>query len=210
MTSNERTAYRRMLPFFCSPPAWVLARVDVPGLSMVRERTDHGGAVLCFLSLLDAMIEVEHAARVGRELRILRASNVEGTLFRDLDGQGLLASLHVAWLASGPKILARPSGVLARFTTDLHEWAGDPVFFEVPPDTLDVFNDTYELAGLFAWRETNQMVQRWDEARLRDAAKRALNTVQVTGGQSEDCNGLALFNPESMEWHFVPPRGQEP
>lgn len=57
------------------------------------------------------MIEVEHSAQLGRQLCVLHASVIDGTVFRDLDGQGLLASFHMGWLASGSKSLAGQSGM---------------------------------------------------------------------------------------------------
>lgn len=177
--------------------------MDVPGLSIVRERTEHGGAVLCFLSPLDAMLEVERAEQIGRQLQIMRASDMDGSVFRDLDGLGLRASFHVGWLASGSKVLVGENGVLGRYTRDIHEWAGDPEFFELMPNSLEVFDDAYELAGLSAWHDTNRRLQQGNEAQLREMAKKALDAVQIVKGQKDDCTGLALFDPEFMQWHFI-------
>jgi hypothetical protein len=93
---------------------------------------------------------------------------------------------------------------LCRYTTDMHVWADEPAFFEVLPQTLDIFDQLYEAAGLFAWRETYLVLQGWDGMRLREMARQAIEAIPAVGGGPDDCTGFALFDPEFMQWHLVP------
>ena len=57
-------------PFFTSPPVYVLTYEHRPGdLRVATEKADDGGAILCFLSPLDALIEAARITQLGLAYR---------------------------------------------------------------------------------------------------------------------------------------------
>jgi hypothetical protein len=86
------------VPFFVSPPAWVLVNEAATGeLRVATESDDEGRAILCFLSPLDALIEAARFAQLGQAYHVMLAACLDGSLFRDADGRGLVACIHAGW-----------------------------------------------------------------------------------------------------------------
>lgn len=79
-----------------------------------------------------------------------------------------------------------------------------PASFEVDEAAFKWLDDIHERAGLYAWRETVRAVGSWEAPRVASAAQRALGTIEVTVCDASLCDELALFDPESERWHFVP------
>jgi hypothetical protein len=94
---------------------------------------------------------------------------------------------------------------LGRYSRTIHIWADDPPWFEVDPATLEMIDELHERAGLFAWRETHQAINEWDEARLCELAELALHTSPLkVVADTSNCDEVGLFDPEFGQWHFVP------
>ncbi|QBQ96967.1 hypothetical protein [Paraburkholderia pallida] len=166
------------VPFFVSPPAWVLVHEPTPGESHVAtESADEGRAILCFLSPLDALIEVARFAQLGQMYHVMPAAHLDGGLFRDADGRGLVACIHAGWPTYAGRILLRPGGALGRYDQMIHIWANDPPWFEVDPATLKMIDHLHEQAGLFAWRETHRAIHEWSGARMSKAVGQALRSA---------------------------------
>ncbi|RAR64044.1 hypothetical protein C7401_105313 [Paraburkholderia unamae] len=205
MMHDRQFRHPDAVPFFISPPAWVLVHEDANGkLRVATESYDEGRAVLCFLSPLDAMIEAARFAHLGQTYRVTPAARLDGGHFRDADGRGLVACIHAGWPTQDGRILLRPGGALGRHGTTLHIWANDPPWFEVDPETLAMLDGLHEQAGLFAWRETHHAIGGWDAVRLSEAASLALRTMAgAVVADPTTCDGIALFDPEFGQWHCV-------
>jgi hypothetical protein len=195
------------VPFFVSPPAWVLVHEPALGeLRVATESADEGRAILCFLSPLDALIEAARFAQLGLAYHVMPAAQLDSRCFRDADGRGLVTSIHAGWPTQGGRILLRPGGALGRYAQTIHIWADDPPWFEVDPATLEMIDGLHERAGLFAWRETHQAIHEWDGARLYETVRRALHAAPVTTiADTSTYDGVGLFDPEFGQWHFVAP-----
>jgi hypothetical protein len=140
------------VPFFVSPPAWVLVNEASTGeLRVATESDDEGRAILCFLSPLDALIEAARFTQLAQVYHVMLAAHLDGTLFRDPDERGL-----VGWPTQGGRILLRPGGALGRYARTIHIWADDPPWFEADPATIEMIDGLLERAGLFVWRENPQ------------------------------------------------------
>ncbi|WP_322104741.1 hypothetical protein [Paraburkholderia sp. J41] len=197
------------VPFFVSPPAWVLAHEPAPGaLRIATESADEGRAVLCFLSPLDALIEAARLAQLGQAYHVMPAAQLDGSLFRDADGRGLVACIHAGWPTYAGRILLRLGGALGRYGQTIHIWANDPPWFEVDPATVEMIDHLHEQAGLFAWRETHRAIHEWSGARMSKAVGQALRSAPVAVvADASKCDGIGLFDPEFGQWHVVAPPG---
>lgn len=81
----------------------------------------------------------------------------------------------------------------------------DGLTFEFDTDVLGEYSRLREMAGLYAWQETDAEIRRaWTEGRMTALAQRAVEMVEVTDGEDIDFNQLAVFDPEFEQWHFVP------
>ncbi|WP_454738180.1 hypothetical protein [Cupriavidus necator] len=174
----------------------------------VSSTTEQGRAITCFLSPFDAMLEAGMRGALGRTCQVAPASLLDGNLFRDADGAGFIAEIHLGWPAHDGCLLQTPSGAVGRYAHEMHHWAGEPEGFEVDAVTLAEFAKLREAAGLFAWQETNREILMWDATRLTTAFGRAAETVAFTQGDIADCNQIAMFDPEFGQWHFVPMSSQ--
>lgn len=75
--------------------------------------------------------------------------------------------------------------------------------------TWAALNQLHERAGLFAWCDTLQIVHQWfaEPAAAEPALQRsvtaleAIESIVVPVDRGEQ---VALFDPESGQWHFVP------
>jgi hypothetical protein len=196
---NEQTYFRTL-------PAYVVVYEDEDGdLCATLEETEVGSAVMCFLSPIDAMIEAARYTSLGKPRHVMVASQLDPSVFRDSDGRGLIAEIHLGWPSLNGRILVRSSGIFGRWTRTMHYWARAPLAFEVDPIVLADFARLRELAGLFAWRETYTNVLTWSDARLRKVVERATESMELLRGHPSDYSNceLALFDPEFEQWHLV-------
>ncbi len=207
MILEGRFRHPDAVPFFVSPPAWVLVHQPAPGeLRIATESADEGRAILCFLSPLDALIEATRFAQLGSVYYVMPAAQLDGSCFRDADGRGLVACIHAGWPTQGGRIVLRAGGALGRYTQTIHIWADDPPWFEIDPATVEMIDELHEQAGLFAWRETHSAICGWNEAPLREAASLALHTAPFTTvADTSICDGVGLFETEFGQWHIVAP-----
>ncbi|SEB00754.1 hypothetical protein [Paraburkholderia sartisoli] len=191
--------------FFSVVPAYILLFKDENGDWCVdTERTGLGRAVTCFLSPFDAVIEAAHYTRHGWPHQVMAASQFEEGLFREHDGHGLIADIHLGWPAIDGRILARPGGAFGRCCQVMHHWALDRSGFEVDEIMLAEYTRFRELAGLYAWQETARNIPNWTGLRRQVIAEQAMDSLELTHGDPKDCRQLALFDPEFQQWHFVP------
>ena len=134
---ERKSRHLDAVPFFVSPPAWVLVNEVATGEPRVAtESDDEGRAVLCFLSPLDALIEAARFSQLGEVYHVMPAAQLGGGLFQDADGRGLVACVHLGGPTRGGRILTRPGGAFGRYARTVHIWADDPPWFEVDPATL--------------------------------------------------------------------------
>ncbi len=118
--------------FFSVIPAHVLIfRSEDGDWRLGSEWTKLGSAIICFLSPFDAMIEAAHFTRLGTPHHVMPVSQVDPSLFRDSDGLGLIADIHLAWPVKTGRILLRPRGGFGRYGRPMHHWAQEPPMFEV-------------------------------------------------------------------------------
>jgi hypothetical protein len=167
-------------------------------------RTELGRALTCFLSPIDALVESAHLMKRGQLCHIAAASAVKRSLFRDVDGRGLIANIHLGWPSLDRGILARPGGEFSRCCRLMNHWAIDSAGFTVDRFVLAQYSRFRELAGLYAWQEAARDSWGWTGARRRSIAGRAVELIEVMHGEPKDCRQLALFDPEFEQWHFVP------
>jgi hypothetical protein len=81
---ERKSRHPDAMPFFVSPPAWVLVHETATGeLRVSTESDDEGRAILCFLSPLDAPIEAARFAQPGQAYHVMAATQLDGSLFRD-------------------------------------------------------------------------------------------------------------------------------
>jgi hypothetical protein len=106
LSSSEIERRRDELPFLMSPDAYAPVLESNSGqFSITTEIADHARAILCFLSCIDALIETEQLARLGHTYHVKLASQINQDLFRDSDGHGVIADVHLGWSAYDRRIL---------------------------------------------------------------------------------------------------------
>lgn len=204
--------------FFCEPPVYVVVAPQLPERTcVVYDRTPTGPVMRGFFSLFDADLAACRMGRTGGRFYGQRTSLIDPSLFRAPEGAGFALNLHVGWAARDHQVLlglggepmsdCRPLFVHDRATT-----------FEVDDCTMKRLDAIYEAAGLFAWRETLDELENWDDGQLKWAHARVRRPLfeggrctlhewgafDHGGGCREARDQLALFNPETGQWHFVP------
>lgn len=196
-------------PFFSIIPAYVLYFTNSDGISYVHsEQTKLGNIITCFLTPFEAMVEAAHFSRLGRPYQVMAASDVGRHMFRDIDGNGLIAGIHLGWPARSGRLLLRPSGRLAGYSRLMHHWAHEPLMFEVDHVALSEYVKLRELAGFYAWQEASKEFLNWHPERRCTVIEYALDSIgsiDRPGKGASDCEKIALFDPEFGQWHFVPP-----
>jgi len=192
------------LDFLGSPEAYVLCETDEKGVCCPLREQD--GSVTCHLMFVDALIEFGRARLLGRAVHVASAAVVDRDAFIDADGLGYKANVHLGWPARDGALLTRPSGRLGSWHRTLHARAVDglPASFQVGQDCIDEVHRIREVAGMFAWQETNALTVQWPAAKMEHIAERALATINVVSANTLKPNQLALFDPEFERWHFVP------
>lgn len=206
----KNTQHDAVRPYFSEFPLLVLARptddgqFDVSGHMAVDGRT-----IGCYASPMTAWIDATQFAKAGRPgYRPERAGRFNRKLFYNADTQCLMVDVRTCWPVHDRRIILQPDLSLATITKPvrLHVPYGAelPASFEVDEAAFKWLDDVHERAGLYAWRETVRAVGSWEAPRVASAAQRALGTIEVTVCDASLCDELALFDPESERWHFVP------
>ncbi|WP_233864000.1 hypothetical protein [Paraburkholderia adhaesiva] len=208
MNKPERASGRRAAGLFTNPAAWVLMAGDADGAAIAASnRTASGGsAIRCFLSPIDAIIGAAGLAHRDEHYAVLAAADLPPAAFLERGSADYHASLHVAWSARDGQVLLHVDGAPAEQFTLLHQPFQETGGFEVSADALAALDRLYDRAGLFAWRETLVEVSRWDRPRLEGICNQIAGTLRESGCREPGVRGnqLALFDPESCCWHFVP------
>ncbi|KWW33344.1 hypothetical protein ACUXAV_006558 [Cupriavidus metallidurans] len=203
MTQNPQ-APSSPRPFFSELPAYVLTYLDEAGdRCIASESATDGRAVLCFLSPVDALIEVVQLGRIGRQFQVLPAPLVPPDAFLDRDGRGLMIDLHLGWPVANGKLLLRPGGAMARYSREMHHWSRAPLRVEFDETVLAEVARLHERAGPFAWREALDHVRNWKPDRLCRAATRALASIEMARADLFACRNVAMSDPEMEQWHVV-------
>ena len=195
-------------PFSSKLPVWVLVAENGPERTCIPfEHTAHGPVVRCFLSRFDAMVEAAVITLRSRmRYYVVPAVEIDRTLFQAREGGGFIAYLHIGWFARDGHILLRFDGLPAGCSRPLRWFASCKDGVEVDSDTLALIERIHERAGLFAWRETLRDLDGWSVANWLQARKQALQSFSELGGDDgmSASDKLALFDPETGQWHFVP------
>ncbi|GAB6848217.1 hypothetical protein [Paraburkholderia kururiensis] len=138
--SGRRVEGRGDGAFFTGLPAWVLAFRDRNDEArIVMDLTEAGCVVVCFASKVDALIAATCLRRMGRYCTVLPAGTIPAQQFRDADGRGLVADVHLGWATCGGRLLIRRDGMPARLGRVMHHWAQEP--FRCKQPTMTVLKD---------------------------------------------------------------------
>lgn len=204
--------------FFCEPPVYVVVAPQSPECTcVVYDRTDGGPAIRGFLSLFDADLAAYWMIRLGGRFYGQRTSLIDPSHFRAPEGAGFALNLHVGWVARDHQVLLGLGGEPMSVCRPLfvHDWA---TTFDVDDCTMKLLGAMYEAAGLFAWREMLDELENREDGQLKWAHARVRRSLfeggrwtlherggfDSGGGYCESWDQLALFDPESGQWHFVP------
>jgi hypothetical protein len=207
-----------LAPFFQEPVAYVVVAPGSPERTcIVYDRTPRGPVIRGFLSLFDADLAAHWMNRSGGRFYGQRASLIDPHLFRAPDGKGFALNLHIGWLARQHQVMLGLGGEPISLCKPLltHDRS---MAFEVDDATMKLAGAVYDAAGLFAWRETLRDLENWEperfvraHARVRkplfDGERSTLHERDWFDhgvGYPEDGDQLAVFDPESGQWHFVP------
>ncbi|QYD68268.1 hypothetical protein KZJ38_18710 [Paraburkholderia edwinii] len=186
-------------------PAYVIAfNDDDGGVCIWTDATEFGRAIVCHLSPVDAVIDAKQSYRAKHKCWAVPASQLPPETFRDPDGRGMLAKVHLAWPAIGGKLLQHPRGTFATYRRAMYHVMEPPLILAFDDIVLGELDRLYQAAGLFAWRETYALLHDWQPERIHRAADIALKSIKTTGGKLDQCMQVALFDPEAERWHFVP------
>ncbi|WP_157378776.1 hypothetical protein [Burkholderia ubonensis] len=182
--------------------------------SVLADSSRYGPAVRCFLSPFDALLDMLFLQRRNPDVvdAVLRSSRLPSAIFYSSCLRQRPLTLQVAWLAHENRLVAYHDGRLVRAA---REQAGQwrrrrraPAMTVIEPATLAVLERLHERAGLFAWRDTLQIVDRWvaspaQEASALRRAVAALDAVEPIIVPVDAAEQLALYDPEGAHWHFV-------
>lgn len=197
-------------------PVFVLVgSARAPVTSIVADPSRFGSAIRCFLSPFDAVMELLFLRRRGdKTVEAVRRSNfLARDFFYSRTFRQRPLSVHIAWLAHDHRLVARPDGFLARIACDQDaRWrvrirASDELV--VSARTWSTLDRLHEDAGLFAWRDTLQLVRGWlvtpaEAEAVLERAFSALAAVEPIVIPVDEATQLALYDPEAGCWHFVP------
>ncbi|WP_423383545.1 hypothetical protein [Burkholderia sp. LMG 32019] len=182
--------------------------------SILAGSSRFGPAVRCFLSPFDALLEMLFLQRRDPDAvdAVLRSSQLPSEIFYSSWVRQRPLTLHVAWLAHENRLVAYDDGRLIRAARDqAGQWRRrrrTPDAMAIDAGTLALLDRLHERAGLFAWRDTLQIVRRWvaspatEQAALQRAVG-ALDAVEPIVVPANAAEQLALYDPEGARWHFV-------
>ncbi|WP_343549117.1 hypothetical protein [Ralstonia sp.] len=191
--------------YLCEPSVYVvLSETDADGrCEFAVERTEHCEAILGFLSPIDAMMEGILRAKPGLRFQVRSSVEIERHYFLTRD-QRLTLLLHLSWLAQDRRLVMLPGGEPGRLCRPVSRDAsqGMPLRFEIDAASLDEVDWLYERAGLFAWEEMHRVYNLGDQ-QVAIAGVRTSRATLIPQGMGTGVE-LALFNPETLQWHFLP------
>ncbi|CAD6526951.1 hypothetical protein LMG27952_01976 [Paraburkholderia hiiakae] len=199
----------RVRPYFSDFPLQVLARPrDGGGFDVSGDMNGDDETVGCYANSVTALVDAIQMERAGRPgFGCGDAGTFDRHLFHSRDGKSLIANVRIGWPVHRRKIILRPGLGFATITKRLRQRVPDdgaPLSFEVDEDAFAWLDAIHERAGLYAWRETARAALSWNADRMTKAALRALESIEVTVCDASRCDEVALFDPESEQWHFVP------
>ncbi|CAB3801380.1 hypothetical protein LMG28688_05340 [Paraburkholderia caffeinitolerans] len=186
---------------------YMLIRLVADGVAaqVQGSRLPDGETPNFYLSMFNALVSGEYQARRNASnFHLARVSGVEPNVFCP-DAKQMQVSLHIAWAAHDGRVLERPDGSLwAVVCVQGSRTRSTLSGIEVDADALVHIDYLYEQAGLFAWRETAELVRLWARPRTQRALDRALDTMPLlTTLTPEAGNQYAVYDPEFGQWHFV-------
>lgn len=160
--------------------------------------------VRCYLSAFDALIDTVALCASGDSLyQAVSVSDIPEDAPIDGDTQRSIV-VHLGWRARNYRVLQRPDGRLVGLG-----WVQPPCpagpSIEIDRRIFFTMSQLFESAGLFAWREVNQLLARRSKLRWATNALQAINSSH--SDRDTDVNAydqIAMFDPEACEWHFVP------
>jgi hypothetical protein len=195
-------------PFFSMFPLFVLARETAGGLQLKGDMTADGPLVSGYFSPLTAQINAAHSEQAGvKGYGPAPAAQIDKRFFYHAERHRLSVGVCAGWAASGRRLILtekREFYVVQKRVDKYLPRRKDPATFEVNTDAHRWLDSLHERAGLFAWRETVREVLSWDSERLGQIAGRALSLIEVKVCEPFLADEIALFDPESERWHFVP------
>ncbi|MFX1765013.1 hypothetical protein PWP93_20985 [Paraburkholderia sp. A1RI-2L] len=186
---------------------YMLIRLAADGVAVQVQgsRLPEGEAPNFYLSMFNALISGEYQARRnGGSFQLARVSGVKPNIFCP-DAKQMQVSLHIAWAAHDGRVLERPDGSLWTVVClQGSRTRSTSSGIEVDADALVHIDYLHEQGGLFAWRETAELVRLWERPRTQRVLDRALDTMPlVTTSTPEAGNQYAVYDPEFGQWHFV-------
>lgn len=198
-------------------PVYILVglRDETGRVAVAADLSSYGLAIQCFLSPIDALLEMAFAERNERYgvLDVWPAGRApKHTLFADGEYQKPL-SIHVAWFADRERLLVSSDGYPCRLVRDqgVRQRAQelDRALMVVDCSTVALINHVYEKAGLYAWRETQESVRKQFAAPfiLQAELRRAIasfDDIETVTMEIDHATQLALYDPEAAQWHFIP------
>ncbi len=193
--------------FFRNQPAWVLTFRDDEGYECIgKERTEAGPTTTCYLSPLEASIEAVYLGKYYRRHRVNFACEFDIGAYLDGRGKSLVAAMCIGWPAHEGRLLLHPDGRPGRSCRLMRQPLGVPPAFEVDEATLAAYHRFRNCAGLFASEETARAVCAWPLTRLHHVATKAVASIatQRMADHWKVATQLAMFDPEGMQWRFVP------
>jgi hypothetical protein len=119
--------------------------------------------------------------------------------------KNLRPCLHLAWQARGGRLMRDRDGMLLPVLYEMPRGHGKSINIKPSQKGLLAFGMIREMAGLYAWKETARAFFQWPHNRQLEAIQRGMETVRAgITDESGRFSEFALFDPERMQWHFVP------
>ncbi len=197
-------------------PVYVLAASAYPPVrTIVVDPSRFGPAPRCFFSPFDALLEMLLLQRQKGQpvVAVAHSGFLSSHFFYSHPLRQRPLTMHVAWLAHEARLVTDSNGFAIRVAREqAARWrVRSRTLNEMMIDagTWSLLDRAHECAGLFAWRETMQLVRGWfaapaaSEAALRRALI-ALDTVGTVAISVDRATQLAMYDPETGGWHFIP------
>jgi hypothetical protein len=173
-------------------------------VNIADDLPDGGKALRCFLSPVDALIDA-YFERSGQHREVKAVAAMRRDAFNGIDSKQVTTCVHLAWEGKDGHTALRSNGRPIAHAQLIRQRVSHGIIeFEPMAETLEVFDQMYQRAGLFAWRETLADIRRWDQARMDETVRHALRTMPAGKHETTGDRQLMLFDPEFRQWHFVP------
>jgi hypothetical protein len=187
-----------------SPPITdeLLVLEDNTGASKewIISEKDGQAFIQIFISPIDAFTGSIHVLESPSVVRIVPLRSVD-----NLFHKGLRPCLHLAWKARQGRLLLNADGRLLPVTHDLILKPGEP---NITPSQTDLltFELVREMAGLYAWKDAVHEFALWAPNQRDQAIRKAAEGMKagIMDDGAEEYDQLAVYDPEFMQWHFVP------